>query len=37
MRFFLRNLSFLLFFVLLLVGCQPQENNIEQKPTTKKT
>ena len=37
MGFFLRNLSFLLLFVLLLVGCQSQENNIEQKPTTKKT
>ncbi|MDM5236039.1 hypothetical protein COE30_10240 [Bacillus cereus] len=32
-----RKLRFLLVFVVLLVGCQPDENNIEQKPTTKKT
>ncbi|WP_433770897.1 hypothetical protein [Bacillus wiedmannii] len=37
MRGFFGKLRFLLVFVLLLVGCQPQENNIEQKPTTKKT
>lgn len=36
MRIFLGNLSFLLLFV-LLVGCQLQENKIEQKSTTKKT
>lgn len=32
-----RKLRFLLVFVVLLVGCQPDENNIEQKSTTKKT
>ncbi|PFJ16789.1 hypothetical protein COD67_00820 [Bacillus cereus] len=37
MRSFFRKLRFLLVFVLLLVGCQSQKNNIEQKPTTKKT
>ncbi|HDR7792068.1 TPA: hypothetical protein QCY19_000592 [Bacillus luti] len=37
MRFLLGNVSFLFVFVVLLVGCQPQENNIGQKPTTKKT
>ncbi|PEX93612.1 hypothetical protein [Bacillus cereus] len=37
MRDFLGKLRFLLVFLLLLVGCQPQENNVEQKTTTKKT
>ncbi|EJS72307.1 hypothetical protein CN425_12435 [Bacillus cereus] len=37
MRGFLGKLRFLLVFVLLLVGCQPQENHVEQKTTTKKT
>ncbi|PGM93368.1 hypothetical protein [Bacillus cereus] len=35
MRFFLGKLRFLLVFVLLLVGCQSQENNIEQKSAEK--
>jgi LAS superfamily LD-carboxypeptidase LdcB len=30
-------LRFLLVFVVLLVGCQQEENNVEQKVTTKKT
>ncbi|HEQ3529014.1 TPA: hypothetical protein VGS93_005572 [Bacillus cereus] len=32
-----RKLRFLLVFVVLLVGCQQEENNVEQKFTTKKT
>ncbi|MGE6958791.1 hypothetical protein ACQKIW_02130 [Bacillus thuringiensis] len=32
-----RKLRFLLVFVVLLVGCQKEENNVEQKSTTKKT
>ncbi|ANP83090.1 TPA: hypothetical protein ACQ75Q_000539 [Bacillus thuringiensis] len=32
-----RKLRFLLVFVVLLVGCQQEENNVEQKSTTKKT
>ncbi|UYX51150.1 hypothetical protein M3Y14_21735 [Bacillus thuringiensis] len=35
MRVFLGKLRFLLVFVLLLVGCQSQENNIEQKSAEK--
>ncbi|MGG5792637.1 hypothetical protein [Bacillus nitratireducens] len=35
MRIFLGKLRFLLVFVLLLVGCQSQENNIEQKAAKK--
>ena len=35
MRVFLGKLRFLLVFVLLLVGCQSQENNIEQKSAGK--
>ena len=30
-----RKLRFLLVFVVLLVGCQQEENNVEQKSTTK--
>lgn len=30
-------LRFLLAFVVLLVGCQQEENNVAQKSTTKKT
>ncbi|MBE5104338.1 hypothetical protein IGI01_03315 [Bacillus thuringiensis] len=37
MRIFFRGIGSFLVFVLLLVGCQTHENNIEQKPTTKKT
>ncbi|MGQ4704932.1 hypothetical protein [Bacillus thuringiensis] len=32
-----RKLRFLLVFVVLLVGCQQEEDNVEQKSTTKKT
>ncbi|EJR20174.1 MULTISPECIES: hypothetical protein [Bacillus] len=32
-----RKLRFLLVFVVLLVGCQQEENNVEQKSTTQKT
>ncbi|QFY01918.1 hypothetical protein GE376_22530 [Bacillus cereus] len=32
-----RKLRFQLVFVVLLVGCQQEENNVEQKSTTKKT
>ncbi|WLP63227.1 hypothetical protein Q9G86_21600 [Bacillus thuringiensis] len=32
-----RKLRFLLVFVVLIVGCQQEENNVEQKFTTKKT
>lgn len=35
MSVFLGKLRFLLVFVLLLVGCQSQENNIEQKSAGK--
>ncbi|MED3320564.1 hypothetical protein P4377_03645 [Bacillus thuringiensis] len=37
MKKLFRKLRFLLVFVVLLVGCQQEENNIEQKFTTKKT
>lgn len=37
MKKLFRKLRFLLVFVVLLVGCQQEENNIEQKSTTKKT
>ncbi|AKR11235.1 hypothetical protein PDJ95_03880 [Bacillus cereus] len=37
MKKLFRKLRFLLVFVVLLVGCQQEENNVEQKSTTKKT
>ncbi|HDX9632990.1 hypothetical protein ACTFSP_12345 [Bacillus cereus group sp. MYBK108-2] len=37
MKNLFRKLRFLLVFVVLLVGCQQEENNVEQKFTTKKT
>ncbi|MGE7895301.1 hypothetical protein ACQKNG_18215 [Bacillus cereus] len=37
MKNLFRKLRFLLVFVVLLVGCQQEENNVEQKSTTKKT
>ena len=35
MKKLFRKLRFLLVFVVLLVGCQQEENNVEQKSTTK--
>ncbi len=37
MKNLFRKLRFLLVFVVLLVGCQQEENNVEQKSTIKKT
>lgn len=37
MKKLFRELRFLLVFVVLLVGCQQEENNVEQKSIIKKT